>query len=114
MTEQNTIDQEAERILSRLKELGQLDFPQYRSYRRPDGIWVDREPVPEYLEQQALIGRWRELHAVQRALEQHHDPLLISLRLWVIANSLSEAPAAMDIPLLSRIAVSVDQNTAES
>jgi len=114
MAGQSTMAQEAERILERLKELEQLDFPQYRSYRRSDGTWADREPVPEYLEQQELIRRWRELHALQQALEQCRNPLLISLHLWSIANSLSEAPAAMDIPLLSRIAISVYQNTAIS
>lgn len=112
MTGQNTMAQEAERILERLKELEQLDFPRYRSFRRSDGTWANREPVPEYLEQQELIQRWGELHALQQALEQHQNPLLISLHLWSVANSLSEAPAAMDIPLLSRIAISVYQNTA--
>ena len=59
MIERKTLAQEMEDILNRLKELSKLDFPKYRTYKRPDGTWVDREPVPEYLEQEELIRRWR-------------------------------------------------------
>ena len=50
MAEHKTLAQEMEDIFDRLKELDKLNFPQYRTYQRPDGTWVDREPVPEYLE----------------------------------------------------------------
>ena len=59
MAENKTLAQEQEDILDRLKELGKLDFPQYRTYQRPDGTWVDREPVLEYLEQEELPLLWR-------------------------------------------------------
>lgn len=57
MTEHKTLAQEREDIFDRLKELSKMHFPRYRTYRRPDGTWVDREPVPEYLEQETLIRR---------------------------------------------------------
>ena len=41
MTEHKTLAQEREDIFDRLKELGKLDFPQYRTYQRPDGTLVD-------------------------------------------------------------------------
>lgn len=47
MTEHKTLAQEREDIFDRLKELSKMHFPRYRTYRRPDGTWVDREPVPE-------------------------------------------------------------------
>ena len=112
MTESSTMAQEMESILARLRELEKLDFPQYRSYRRPDGVWVDREPVPEYLEQEELIRRWRELQEIERYFCSGHNPLLISLRLRCISNNLADEPAALDIPLLIRIALSVYRNTA--
>lgn len=112
MTESSTMTQEMERILVRLRELKKLEFPRYLSYRRPDGVWVDREPVPEYLEQEELIQRWRDLQKIERYFCSEHNSLLISLRLRCISNNLADEPAALDIPLLTRIALSVYRNTA--
>lgn len=112
MAECKTMAQEMEDIFARLRELGQLDFPQYRSYQRAEGSWVDREPVLEYLEQKALLSRWREIHAFEQYFHTAHNPLMVSLRLWCIANDLLDEPEPMDVPLLSRIAQSVYQNTS--
>lgn len=109
MAENKTLAQEQEDIFDRLKELGKLDFPQYRTYQRPDGTWVDREPVPEYLEQEALIRRWRELQRIEQYFHREHNHLLVSLRLRCIANSLKDEPEPMDIPLLTRIAMMVSK-----
>lgn len=110
MTGSNTMAQEMERIFARLRELGKSDFPHCRSYRRPDGTWADREPTQEYLEQEELIRKWRELQKIGRYFHAEHNPLLISLRLNCIADSLVDDPAVMDIPLLTRIALSVYRN----
>lgn len=112
MAECKTMAQEMEDILARLRELEQLDFPQYRTYRRADGTWVDRELVPEYLEQKELISRWQEIHAFEQYFNTAHNPLMISLRLWCIANDLQDEPEPMDVPLLAWIAKSVYQNTS--
>ena len=40
MIEHKTLAQEMEDIFNRLKELDKLDFPKYRTYKRPDGTWV--------------------------------------------------------------------------
>lgn len=109
MAEHKTLAQEMEDIFDRLNELGKLDFPQYRSYRRPDGTWADREPVPEYLEQEELIRRWQEIQKIERYFHSEHNGLLISLRLWCVANDLADDPAPMDIPLLYRIAATVSK-----
>lgn len=61
MTKYKTLAQEQDTILERLRELDKLDFPRYRSYQRADGTWVDRESVPEYLEQEESIRRWWEI-----------------------------------------------------
>lgn len=107
MTEYKTLAQEYDAILERLWELNKLDFPQYRSYQRTDGTWVDREPVPEYLEQEELIRRWREIRKIEEYFHSEHNPLIISLRLTADTKS-------MDIPLLTCIAISVYQNSAVS
>lgn len=112
MAECKTMAQEMEDILARLRELEQLDFPQYRTYQRADGTWADREPVPEYLEQKELISRWQEIHAFEQYFHTAHNQLMISLRLWCIANDLRDEPEPMDVPLLARIAKSVYQNTS--
>lgn len=109
MAEHKTLAQEMEDIFGRLKELDKLNFPQYRTYQRPDGTWVDREPVPEYLEREELIRRWQEIQKIERYFHTEHNGLLISLRLWCIANSLKDEPEPMDIPLLLRIATSVSK-----
>lgn len=44
-------------ILTRLRELDQLKFPQYRSCKHKDGIWVDREPASAYLEQKGTVNK---------------------------------------------------------
>lgn len=103
----STMAQEMEHILARLRELEKMSFPQVRSYRRADGVEVDREPVPEYLEQEQLIRRWRELRKVEQYFHAEHNHLLISLRLWCIGRD-PESP--IDIPLQRRIAISVYQN----
>ena len=105
MTKYKTLAQEQDAILERLRELDKLDVPRYRSYQRADGTWVDREPVPEYLEQEGLIRRWWEIREIERYFHSAHNPLMISLRLIGDAKS-------MDIPLLTRIAISVYQNAA--
>jgi hypothetical protein len=112
MTKCKTMAQEMKDILIRLRELDQLDFPQYRSYKREDGIWVDRELVPEYLEQKELIRRWEELRLIEQYFHTAHNHLMVSLRLWCIANDLQDEPEPMDVSLLSRIAISVYQNTS--
>ena len=112
MAEFKTMAQEMEDILARLRELEQLDFPQYRTYQRADGTWVDREPVSEYLEQKELISRWQEIHAFEQYFHTAHNPLMISLRLQCIANDLRDEPDPMDVPLLARIAKSVYRNTS--
>lgn len=110
----NSISAEMERILARLKELGRMDFPQYRSYRRPDGTWVDREAVPEYQEQKKLIQQWRQLQALERRLAPHPSRPLVSLRLEQLYNSLLDEPQPMDPTLLWHIAVSVSRNAPAS
>lgn len=107
MAEEKTLAQEMEDIFDRLKELDKLDFPQYRSYQRPDGTWVDREPIPEYLEREKLIRRWQEIQKIERYFHSEHNDLLISFRLWRIANDLSDNPEPMNIPLMLRIVTSV-------
>lgn len=109
MTEHKTLAQEREDIFDRLKELSKMHFPRYRTYRRPDGTWVDREPVPEYLEQETLIRRWQELQRIEQYFHMEHNSLLISFRLQYIANSLKDEPEPMDIPLLTRIATTVSK-----
>lgn len=109
MAEHKTLAQEMEDIFCRLKELDELNFPQYRTYQRPDGTWVDREPVPEYLEQEELIRRWQEIQKIERYFHTEHNGLLISLRLWCIANSLKDEPEPMNVPLLARIAATVSK-----
>lgn len=101
MIEHKTLAQEMEDIFNRLKELDKLDFPKYRTYKRPDGTWVDREPVPEYLEREELIRRWQELQAIERYFHSEHNQLLTELRLQCIAN---DQRKPMDIPLLICIA----------
>ena len=41
-----------------------------------------------------------------------HNHMMVSLRLWCIANDLQDEPEPMDVSLLSRIAISVYQNTS--
>lgn len=112
MTKCKTMAQEMKDILIRLRELDQLDFPQYQSYKREDGIWVDRELVPEYLEQKELIRRWEKLRLIEQYFHTAHNHMMVSLRLWCIANDLQDEPEPMDVSLLSRIAISVYQNTS--
>lgn len=112
MSERKTVAQEIEEILARLRELDKQDFPQYRTYRREDGAWIDREPVPEYLEQEQLICRWQELRKIEQYFHMEHNQLLIDLRLQCIANSLADEPMPMDLPLLTHIAQAVFSNAA--
>ncbi len=110
----NSISDEMKRILARLTALSQMDIPQYRSYRRPDGSWADREPVPEYREREELIRRWHELHALELALAPHPSRLLTSLRLERLHNSLLDDPLPMERAVRGRFAASVSRNPPES
>ncbi len=112
MAEYKTMAQEMEDILVRLRELERMDFPQYRTYKRSDGTWVDHEPVPEYLEQKELIRRYEELLAIKRYFDTFntYNPLMVSVRLLDIENNLKDAPDQIDLFLLSRIARSVYKN----
>ena len=112
MAEFKTMAQEMEDILARLRELEQLNFPQYRTCQRADGTWADCEPVSEYLEQKELLSRWQELHVFEQYFHIAHNSMMISLHLWCIANDLLNEPEPMDVPLLARIAKSVYQNTS--
>lgn len=94
MAKCKTMAQEMEDILIRLRELDQLDFPQYRSYKREDGIWVDREPVPEYLEQKELIRRWEKLRLIEQYFHTAHNHMMVSLR---FAYTGPRAPSARSI-----------------
>lgn len=100
--------QDMEQLLVRLRELGEIDFPQYRSYRREDGTEVDHSCTPEYLEQTELIRRWWELREIEQYFHMEHNHLLISLRLQCIARKPEER---IDFPLQWRIATSVYRNT---
>ena len=82
------------------------------SFHQLGWVWVDREPVPEYLEQKELIRRWEELRLIEQYFHTAHNHLMVSLRLWCIANDLQDEPEPMDVSLLSRIAISVYQNTS--
>ena len=46
-----------EDIFDRLKELDKLDFPQYRTYQRPDGTWVDRADARPAFHRNPLLKR---------------------------------------------------------
>ena len=105
-----TMAERQREILARLGELAKLDFPQYRSYRTAEGEWIDREPVPEYLEQQELIRRWQELQAIERYFGGCHNRLLVGLRLSAIADGLSCPTRLVNKALQHRIAVSVGGN----
>ena len=95
-----------EEIYARLRELGKKNFPQYRSYQKLDGTWVECEETPEYLEQEALIYRAKEPDALERYFSMQRNPLLISMKLGLIAQPLSETA----IRLQTRIAQSVYTN----
>ena len=82
------------------------------SFHQLGWVWVDREPVPEYLEQKELIRRWEELRLIEQHFHTAHNHMMVSLRLWCIANDLQDEPEPMDVSLLSRIAISVYQNTS--
>lgn len=106
--EQTTMAQDMEQLLVRLRELGKIDFPQYRSYRREDGTEVDHSPTPEHLERAELIRRWWELREIEQYFHMEHNHLLISLRLQGIAHKSEDL---IDFPLQWRIATSVYRNT---
>lgn len=98
------------RIWAGLENLTEMAFPQFRSYRTPDGRWVDREPVSEYIEQDQLQKIWRQIMEYENWFNRCHNPLLISLRLDALHNDLKECPDSVDMALLHRIAISVYQN----
>lgn len=104
-----TMADEMNAILSRLQELDKLDFPRFRTYQKADGTWVDREPVPEYLEQAELTRKAGELLNLERYFHREHNALLVSLRLECLGNTEGRP---MDAPLLARIAQSVYANSA--
>lgn len=105
---QKTLYEELESINKRLKELSEMNYPNYRSGYNADGIWVDMEPVPEYLEETDLIGRARELYHAKELLAQgrRRNPLMISLLIWLMSEPLDEEA----IKLQTRIAQSVYMN----
>lgn len=103
-----TMADEMNAILSRLQELDKMDFPRFRTYKKPDGTWVDRELVPEYLEQAELTRKVGEILDLERYFHREHNPLLVSLRLECLANTEGHP---MDVPLLARIARAVYSNS---
>lgn len=110
MPERKTMVEEMEEISARLRELSGLDYPHYRTFQRPDGTWVERQPTPEHMEEEELIRRFWELDAVRRALELHQNPLIISLHLQVLSDSLEDVEPPTDLNLSARIAQSVYNN----
>lgn len=96
-----------EENFKRLRELGKLNFPRYRTYQKLDGTWVDREETPEYLEQEELIFRAKEIAELEWYFSKRHNPLLISFSLQLMTQQLSEEA----IQLQSRIARSVYTNS---
>lgn len=110
MPEQVSLSEYKDGIKNRLLMLFQLDIPRYRSYRKPDGTWVDREVAPEYMEREALCRIWREITDYENWFQSHSNPLLVSLRLQLLVNSLLDEPEPIDIRLQSRIAQSVYTN----
>lgn len=100
------------KIWNHLAELSSRELPQFRSYRNADGTWTDREPVPEYAEREELIKTWNEIMSYENWFATRHDPLLVSLALWQIANTLREPPEPMNMDLQTRIAASVYRNTS--
>ena len=97
-------------IWRRLQELSKMNFPQYRTYKNPDGSWTEREPVPEYIEQTRLCQIFHEIMAYENWFCCCHNRLLVSLRLEILANTQQDMPAPMDLNLLFRIAASVYRN----
>jgi len=95
-------------IIKRLEELNKLDYPHKRSYYAQDGSFIT-EDVPEYLEEQSLIQRWRELHNYERALDSGYcrNHLLVSLRLDLIRP---DPTNICDPALAAGIAVSIYEN----
>lgn len=110
MAEKKTLAAEMAAVCSRLKELSAMDFPRCRTFRQADGTWAEQQPTPEFLEEMALIRRFRELDSVRKALEPHANPLVISLRLQTLSDNLAGVPLVADRRLLWRIAQSVSYN----
>lgn len=100
---------EMDNIWKRLKELGRLNFPQFRSHYAPDGRCITEE-VSEYLEQESLIIRWKELREYERKLDTSYcrNHLLVTLRLDMISQSLSGIE--YDPTVAATIAISVYNN----
>lgn len=103
---------EMEEILDRLRVLGEKPYPQFRSYRREDGTWVDREITPGYVEETQLLSKWRQLQEYDLALspDREHNSLLIQHRLQLLTAGLTQI--YYDAYLLWRIAVTVYGNEA--
>lgn len=101
-----------EDILTRLRELSCINFPKYRTYKRPDGTWVEHEMTPEYIEQEELIRRFNEIQKVEHYFGKRKNALSISvdqwaIELWVAGEHMS--PQTFEIQ--SRIARVVYTNT---
>ena len=110
MAEQLTLEQEMTAICARLSALIAMDYPHYRTYQKPDGTWVEREPTPEHQEEESLIRRFWTLHAVRQALECPVNPLMVSIRLQSLTDGLADMTPPLDLRLLWRIAQSVYYN----
>lgn len=110
MMETETLEEYKARIWARLTALSKMEFPQSRTYMKPDGTWAEREPVPGYMEEERLQQIWWQIMAYENWFNSCHNHLLISLRLDGLANQLKDQPEPMDIELLYRIAVSVYHN----
>lgn len=105
--EAETLEEYKARIWARLKELSKMEFPQFRTCMKPDGTWAEREPVPEYIEEERLQQIWWQIMAYENWFNSCHNHLLISLRLNALANDLKDQPDPIDMALLHRIAHSV-------
>lgn len=114
MPERKTMVEEMEEISARLRELSGLHYPHYRTFQRPDGTWVERQPTPEHMEEEELIRRFWELDAVRRAMEPHRNPLMISLHLQMLSDNLKGVKPPTDLEILMKIAQSVYSNRENS
>lgn len=102
-----------EDILARLKELSRIDFPKYRTYKRPDGTWVEYEMTPEYKEQERLIKKFNEIQEVEHYFfGKRKNELSIALEQWAIELwVLGEPMSPQTYEIQSRIAYVVYTNT---
>ena len=110
MVERQSLSEYKEEITKRLHTLAALSFPQFRSYRKPDGTWVDKEPVPEHIECEDLCRIWYEITDFENWFHREKNRLIISLRLRIIGDALEAETVPIDLNLQARIAQSVYTN----